>query len=44
MIDTDNLMIYGQEGSKCPFPCRYFGDGLPQDGMLPTDYWQRDDD
>lgn len=44
VIDTDNLMVYGQEGSKCPFPCRYFGDGLPGDGMEPTDYWNRDDD
>ena len=44
VIDTDNLMIYGQEGSKCPFPCRYFGDGLPDDGMEPTSYWNRDDD
>jgi len=43
VLDLDDLLIHGQEGAKCPFPCRYFGDELPQDGMLPTDYWQRDD-
>jgi hypothetical protein len=28
VIDLDHLMIHGREGSECPFPCRYFGDGL----------------
>ena len=42
--DLDWLQIYGQEGSDCPFPCRYFGDGLPEDGMVPTDYHDRDED
>jgi hypothetical protein len=44
VLDLDDLLIHGQEGAKCPFPCRYFGDDLPDQGMLPTDYWQRDDD
>jgi hypothetical protein len=44
ILDLDHLLIHGQEGAKCPFPCRYFGDELPQDGMSPTDYWQRNDD
>jgi hypothetical protein len=31
-------MIHGQEGSDSPFPCRYFGDGLPEEGVLPTEF------
>lgn len=37
VLDLDNLMIYGQERSDCPFPCRYFGDGLPAKGIEPKD-------
>lgn len=44
VIDLDHVMIHGQEGSDCPFPCRYYGDGLPEQGMSPTDYYCRDDD
>jgi hypothetical protein len=44
VLDLDWLMIHGQEGTDCPFPCRYFADDLPEDGMLPTDYCERDDD
>jgi hypothetical protein len=44
VLDLDWLLIHGQEGSACPFPCRYFGDGLPEEGMKPTDYWCRDDE
>jgi len=43
VLDLDHLMIHGQERSDCPFPCRYFGDGLPEEGMEPTDYYRRDD-
>lgn len=43
VLDLDHLMIHGQEGVDCPFPCRYFGDGLPDEGMKPTDYYRRDD-
>lgn len=38
VLDLDHLMIHGAEGAKPPFPCRYFGDGLPDDGVLPTDF------
>jgi hypothetical protein len=44
VLDLDWLMIHGQEGSDCPFPCRYFADDLPEEGMTPTDYCDRDDD
>jgi hypothetical protein len=43
-LDLDWLLIHGQEGTNSPFPCRYYGDGLPADGMKPTDFWCRDDD
>lgn len=38
VLDLDHLMIHGQEGSDCPFPCRYHGDGLPPEGVKPTDF------
>ncbi len=44
VVDLDHVMFYGQEGSDCPFPCTYHGDDLPDEGMKPTDFWQRDDD
>jgi hypothetical protein len=44
VLDLDHLMIHGQEGSECPFPCRYFGDALPKEGMAPADYWRREDE
>lgn len=44
VLDLDHLMVYGQEGSKCPFPCRYFGQDLPSEGMAPGDYYSRDDE
>ena len=44
VIDLDHLMIHGQEGADSPFPCRYFGVGLPKDGMKPTDFHCREDD
>jgi hypothetical protein len=44
VLDLDHLMIHGQEDSKTPFPCRYYADDLPTDGMSPTDYYNRDDD
>ncbi len=43
VLDLDNLLIHGQERAECPFPCLYHGDGLPETGVKPTDYWQRDD-
>ena len=44
VLDLDHLMVHGQEGCECPFPCRYFGDGLPEEGMSPTDFWRREDE
>lgn len=38
VLDLDHLMIYGQEGSDCPFKCKYFGDGLPEEGVVPTEF------
>ena len=38
VIDLDYLMIHGQEGADCPFPCRYYGDGLPKNGIEPTNF------
>lgn len=41
VLDTDHLMVYGQEGAKTPWPCMYHGEGLPVEGMTPTDFcWQ----
>jgi hypothetical protein len=36
VIDLDHLMIHGTEGAETPFPCRYFGTGLPTDGVKPA--------
>jgi len=47
ILDLDHLMIYGTEGADCPFPCRYFGAGLPAEGIEPNefdDYELEDDD
>lgn len=44
VLDLDHVMVHGQEGSDCPFPCRYVGKDLPEAGMLPTRYWQRDEE
>jgi len=38
VLDLDWLMIHGQEGSDCPFPCRYFGEGLPEEGVVPMEF------
>ena len=38
VLDLDHLMIHGQEGSDCPFQCRYVGDGLPEEGVVPTEF------
>jgi hypothetical protein len=43
VLDLDHLMIHGQEGADSPFPCLYFGDGLPTEGMRPTDFCNRDE-
>jgi hypothetical protein len=38
VLDLGHLMIHGQEGAKCPFLCRYHGDGLPEEGVMPTEF------
>jgi len=42
VLDLDHLMIHGQEGVNVPFPCRYHGDGLPSEGVLPTEFEEAD--
>jgi len=38
VVDLDHLMVHGQEGSKTPFPCTYHGEGLPVEGVKPTEF------
>lgn len=38
VLDLDHLAIHGSEGCDVPFPCRYFGEGLPAEGVLPTEF------
>lgn len=38
VLDLDHLLVHGSEGSDCPFPCRYFGDGLPEEGVNPLEF------
>ena len=42
VLDLDHLMIHGAEGADCPFPCRYFGDGLPDEGIMPMEFGLQD--
>ena len=44
VLDLDYLMVHGQEGADCPFPCRYFRDGLPETGVLPTEFEHQETD
>ena len=34
VLDLDHLMVHGPEG----FPCRYFGEGLPDEGVVPSEF------
>ncbi len=43
VLALDHLLVHGQERSECPFPCLYHGEGLPEAGVKPTDYWRRED-
>ncbi len=43
VLDLDHLLIHGQEGTECPFPCTYYGGDLPPEGMKPSDFWRRED-
>lgn len=38
VLDLDHLMIHGHEGSETPFACTYHGDGLPTEGVKPTEF------
>jgi hypothetical protein len=38
VLDLDHIMVYGEEGSDTPFACRYFGERLPEAGILPTEW------
>lgn len=38
VLDLDHLMIHGQDGSTIPFPCTYYGEGLPPEGVKPTEF------
>ena len=40
VLDLDHLMVHGDEGKTCPFPCHYFGSGLPTEGIEPTEFGQ----
>src|SRR3954452_6318557 len=44
VIDLDHLMIHGREGCELPYPVRYYGDGLPDEGIDPRDVpdWEGD--
>jgi hypothetical protein len=42
VLDLDHLMVYGDERADQPFQCRYFGKGLPDDGIAPAEIWEHD--
>ncbi len=45
VLDLCHLAIHGAENAAIPFPCRYFGDKLPEEGVLPVelDEWDWDE-
>jgi hypothetical protein len=42
VLSLDHLMIYGDESAEQPFQCRYFGEGLPVEGIAPAEIWEHD--
>ena len=38
VLDLDHLLVHGQERTDVPFPCVYQGDGLPPEGIKPTEF------
>lgn len=36
--DTELIFIYGHDDQEFPFPCRYFGPGIPHKGVHPWRY------
>ncbi|WP_164102249.1 hypothetical protein [Candidatus Laterigemmans baculatus] len=43
ILELDHIMIHGDEQSKMPWPCRYHGEGLTEEGVLPTAFEHCDD-
>jgi hypothetical protein len=43
VLDLDHLLVHGQEGAACPFPCTYHGEGLPTEGMKPGAFCDREE-
>lgn len=37
-LDLDHLAIHGCEGCDVPTPCKYHGDGLPDEGVNPNEF------
>lgn len=38
ILDLDHLMIYGEEGSVAPFPCKYTGGCIDGEGVCPLEF------
>lgn len=38
VLDLDHLLVHGQERAACPWPCSYHGDGLPPEGVKPSEF------
>lgn len=38
ILDLDHIMIYGQEGSATPFPCKYTGGCIEGEGVCPLKF------
>ncbi|TWU49293.1 hypothetical protein [Rubripirellula reticaptiva] len=38
VLDLDHIMIYGQEVSATPFPCRYSGGCITDENVAPTEF------
>ena len=38
VLDLDHLTIYGSEGCDIPLRCRYHGNGLPDEGVDPSEF------
>ncbi len=48
LCNLDNLLIHGEErpgrGEYTPWPCRYFSDDTPAEGITPIAYYRRNDE
>ena len=38
VLDLDHLAIHGCEGCDVPIPCKYHADGLPDEGVDPSEF------